>query len=352
VPLKTTIDRVVSDKRVSLPEARAISTEAAGTSKADVRAQLEPLLKAPDLTFGTGARKLVEDVFQKAAEAPRTPAEGLWSHYFPNTPLPAGQALKRALTVTAALPPLLSADAATLCNNGLRNKLMTVEALLDLYKTQYPALSGPAAQVKQLEDAIGRARQPQSPEETARAERDLVALATQWFGGPNGTSPVLQGVLSALAQVPFGTDADDRAFLKKGIVAKVHQIGTTAFDMNDLQGRNGIHDLRKEVRWVRYYLDLVAVADGPTNLLPSSLVAALDDANGTLSDIKDRGETADAAAHRIARERGVGVVEARRLATEQLGPTYAESALHAEAAVAYDKVKAAYAANKDALGVN
>ncbi|MHB8879512.1 MAG: hypothetical protein ACYC8T_37945, partial [Myxococcaceae bacterium] len=282
------------------------------------------------------------------AVVPREVVE-LWAQYFPNEEVPKGQAMRRALTITADVQKLVSADPKVLNSNGIRAKLMTLEALLDLYRKDFPALAGPAAQIKQLEDAIGAANKPQGPEQQAAAEARLASLAKTSWVGPDGKSPAIQNALTALKSAAFGSDDADRKFLKAGVVAKVRQIGTTAFNMKDLQGANGIHDLRKEVRWVKYYLDLAAIAGGPTNLLPAELVQTFSSANSKLSDIKDRGEEADALAEKLARGGGVDPQEARKRAATQLGPAYEESKLFDEAAAAYDTIKTVYAKYDAAL---
>ncbi len=275
-----------------------------------------------------------------------TPAGKLWAKYMPGVARPKGRSLDRALGIVASIVPSSPGQAPG------RGQLFTAEGMFKMYAKGFKDLKQSNKDVKAVEDAIGAVAQPGTPGEKAKAQEKLTTLLkTEWSPNAAGKIPVIERMVSTLAKQKFGDDAADAKLMKEAIVDKVNDIGEKAFDMGQLQGDDGIHELRRQLRWVRYYTEIANTGGPRQQLVPAELFTTFMSAHDALGAIKDRGEQAELKAREKVEASG-GVLdfhEALKQAEAELGPSYAMESLKAEAAGHYEKVKAVYAKFKDQL---
>ena len=120
----------------------------------------------------------------------------------------------------------------------------------------------------------------------------------------------------------FGTGTDDAKMMKKATENLLGTIAKKAFDFGNVQGNTGIHELRRELRWVGYY-NKIANMDGPDlKSVPDDLLQFADTANDALSDIKERGEQVEEATRLIVQQQGIPYDQALTQAFAPLGPEY------------------------------
>ncbi|MEY2931905.1 MAG: hypothetical protein RL033_2654, partial [Pseudomonadota bacterium] len=262
--------------------------------------------------------------------------------------------------------PSALADAAL--RQDLRGTIFKLEGILKLYRRGYErALEAPYQAAKSLEDALGAwgagqhlvelARQAAAPApvlvwsetqaELARAEV-VEQLSKQWLPLPDGTVPILRTISDTLVALDFEGYAKDRRSLIRSIRRWLGKVADTSLDMYVLQGNHGLHELRRQLRWlpifavsldglvitsdehnpVKEYRALTssAVAQSPYARLPEptredspiaisrSLFLAVTDLIAQLGEIKDLAEDVQALEHALL---GGGVAKTSRDARQQ-----------------------------------
>ncbi len=286
-----------------------------------------------------------------------SPAAKLWNRYQPQSNDALGRSMERALTVISGLEPYLNnQDPLAPATNGIRTQLFSVEGMFRIYSGKYPELKQSFAEVKALEDAIGAFAQPSTaPEHEAAVARLSALVKEKWMPDPlkQGQVPALSKMVSVLAKQKFGTADDDRKFMQGALIQQVKDIGEKTFNMGELQGNGGIHELRRQLRWVSYYTQLAGLGGGPQGLLPASLTSSFSAGHDELGGIKDKGEQAEKAAReKVLASGNVLTFEAARAIVDvEMGPSYTLVGLQAEAKKVYDRIKRDYAENKDKLVV-
>jgi hypothetical protein len=285
-----------------------------------------------------------------------------------------GRPRERVLTWLARLSPGLAgfaeplalADAAL--RQDLRSTLFYLEGILKLYRRDYDhALEGPYQAAKSLEDALGTwgaglhlveiVRRVASPEpalhwsETqAQLARSAVVeqLSQHWLPLPDGTIPIFRVLCDALVALDFEGYGKDRRSLMQAIRSWLKRVADTPLDMYVLQGNHGLHELRRQLRWlpifavsldglvvtsdkhhpVKEYRALLTseVAQSPYARLPEpiredkpikisrSLFLAAIDMIAQLGDLKDIAEDVQGLEHALI---GGGVARTSRAAREQ-----------------------------------
>ena len=174
--------------------------------------------------------------------------------------------------VSAGFPPLddPTALADALLGQGLRSTLFYLEAILRLYRRAYDAaLDPPYRRVKALEDGLGELEAAVHLAELARrlglAEaalhwcdtrvdwaRSTVAgeLRAAWLPLPDGTIPLFRSTCETLVALDFEGYTRDRRSLIKELRRWLKRLASTPLDMYVLQGNHGLHELRRQLRWL------------------------------------------------------------------------------------------------------
>jgi hypothetical protein len=187
-----------------------------------------------------------------------------------------GRPRERVLTwlarVSVGFPPIEDPAelADTLLGQGLRSTLFYLEGILRLYRRAYDqALDEPYRRVKALEDGLGELEAAVHLAELAHrlslAEpalhwcqtrvdwaRSEVAeqLRAAWLPLPDGTIPLFRSTCETLVGLDFEGYTRDRRSLVKELRRWLKKLAGTPLDMYVLQGNHGMHELRRQLRWL------------------------------------------------------------------------------------------------------
>lgn len=187
-----------------------------------------------------------------------------------------GRPRERVLTWLARLSPGFTghrdpaALADALLGQDVRSTLFHLEGILKLYRRSYEqALDGPYRAAKALEDALGAwgaavhlvelARQLSLPApalswcetQASWARSEVIEqLKTHWLPLPDGTVPLLRAISDTLVVLDFEGYARDRRSLIREIRRWLRKVADTPLDMYVLQGNHGMHELRRQLRWI------------------------------------------------------------------------------------------------------
>jgi hypothetical protein len=285
-----------------------------------------------------------------------------------------GRPRERVLTWLARLSPsfagfddpLALADA--IVRQEVRSTIFHLEGILRLYRRGYEGvLKAPYRAAKALEDSLGAllaglhlvdlARRTGVPapalewcEAQASSARSEVAaqLSKHWLPLPDGSVPLFRALCDTLVALDFEGYTRDRRSLSREIRSWLKKIADRPLDMYVLQGNNGLHELRRQLRWLPIFivsLDGLVVTSDERNpvkeyraLLTSevaksryartpepvredkpieisrSLFLAATDLISQLGDLKDGAEDVEGLEHALI---GGGVAKTSRAAREQ-----------------------------------
>lgn len=163
--------------------------------------------------------------------------------------------------------------AEALLERNARLDLFYLEGILKLYKKRYEELARHYDVTKRLEDRLGHASAARGFAREAE-ERRLPAAALAWFADeqerasaaltatlvddgwlPEGERvPALSALVDEVRALDWDGYDDDRAFLAKRVAKELKDIAKADLDLDELQGDVGIHELRRQLRWVAIYL--------------------------------------------------------------------------------------------------
>lgn len=154
----------------------------------------------------------------------------------------------------------------------LRLTVFYLEGLLKLYRRRLPEAIEPHYQrVKALEDTLGTLAAARHIEQLAencglhesalqwcrrqsvQAKQSASAELEAWRPASDGRIPALASLLSILEATPFGSYKRDRRKLIAEIRRRIGKLVDTSLDMYELQGDRGMHELRRQLRWVPIY---------------------------------------------------------------------------------------------------
>jgi hypothetical protein len=83
----------------------------------------------------------------------------------------------------------------------------------------------------------------------ARAEL-IEQLKAHWLPLPDGTIPVFRAICTTLVALDFEGYTQDRRSLIREIRSWLQKVADTPLDMYVLQGNHGLHELRRQLRWL------------------------------------------------------------------------------------------------------
>lgn len=207
-----------------------------------------------------------------------------------------GRPRERILTWLARLQPLFQgADAAAvadgLCAKDARLTLFYLEGLLKLYVQRYPELTPHFEKVKALEDVLGSLAAAASfaqwvkgvavPEscvawceqqQVAMREHVVDTLGDGWLPDAQGRLPMFGDLLTTLTALEFDGYRKDRKAMINEIRRRLAKLADSSLDMYQLQGNRGLHELRRQLRWIPIYcvaLDGLVVTDATRHPIKS-----------------------------------------------------------------------------------
>lgn len=223
-------------------------------------------------------------------QPPTAEVSDFMSHYSISPRL--GRPRERFLTWLARLQPSFqqASDAIqlseTITAKDVRLTLFYLEGLIKLYVRRYPELTSIYARVKALEDALGAlggaATLTQSvktldvpsgcvvwceQQEAAMAQRVVEQLVGDWLPDADGRLPLFEELIGTLTKLEFEGYRSDRKTVIDEIRRRLAKLENSSLDMFELQGNRGLHELRRQLRWVPIYcvaLDGLVVTD-PTS---------------------------------------------------------------------------------------
>lgn len=335
---------------------------------------------------------------RRSKQPPAVEVSAFMSHYGIDSRL--GRPRERILTWLARLQPVLQStsdvEALTheVLSKNLRATLFYLEGILKLYVRRYPELTALYQRVKMLEDVLGGFDAAQALVQTVskldvaydctawgEQQRELMRrrvtdeLSKGWVVDGAGRVPVFDELIATLTQLDFDGYRKDRKTLIREIRRRLLELDKTSMDMFELQGNRGLHELRRQLRWVPIYcvaLDGLIVTDSTYHPIkeyalfleaevakspyarlpeptfedkPVSISLSLFLANthfiSELGDLKDSGETVEGVEHALL---GSGVVrtsvDAHREALRLLGRSPEEQfAIHVLAEKAYKELR-------------
>lgn len=191
-----------------------------------------------------------------------------------------GRPRERVATWVARIHAQCEAGATTpqgqaeqLLAGDVRLTVFYLEGLLKLYRREYPALGSAFADVKALEDALGQASGarsalallqdcpgvPAAARAWLQADADtkmaaLVArVAADWMPDEQGRLPALARLVDTLAASEWQGYGKDRKTLVDELDRRLKKLEKADLDMGVLQGDTGVHELRRQLRWLPIY---------------------------------------------------------------------------------------------------
>jgi hypothetical protein len=166
--------------------------------------------------------------------------------------------------------PATPQDAANALLGGGRPAAFSLQGLSRVYKAQDPQFKQFELDFKTLEDGIGgydkwngiySAAQGQpgvKPEKLAELKQKRDDALTRfvkkltdgrWRGQAAGKSR-LDEIDGALRKMKWLPRNQDRAIVLSALVKELKELNETAYDMTHLEEGNGLHELRRDIRWV------------------------------------------------------------------------------------------------------
>ncbi|MFH1811124.1 MAG: hypothetical protein ABIJ09_20455 [Pseudomonadota bacterium] len=201
--------------------------------------------------------------------------------------------LHTALSTAASQPDLAKGA----MHRDMRTAAFMLEASLRLYRDKYgKPLDEARKDVKKLEDLLGALGHAQDMQKAgvgcselpaeARAyldrqvaketEKLLELLGSGWLPGAQGTVPVLDDVVETVLHTDWKKGDGDRKAIRKALGRQLDEVAAGGLDMNELQ--EGLHELRRQLRWVPIYgMALKGAVVLDDTLLPEPRYAALRD---------------------------------------------------------------------------
>lgn len=166
-------------------------------------------------------------------------------------------------------------------NEDLRTIFFKLEALTRTYKEQDPQFLKMHTEFKNFEDDLGSWEKwhsiyKRSGSTTFLRKRDRAwarireSIRTGNWQKKHGANATSQQFLNFIQTYNFGGYQQDKSFVTATIASHIDILNGKTFDLTYLEQGNGLHELRKEVRWilhqVRYLRGLIQYK--PKNICP------------------------------------------------------------------------------------
>ena len=164
-----------------------------------------------------------------------------------------------------------------LASSGIRNDLFKIQNLAEIYEKRFSILQSIRVSSKSLEDRIGGFREASEKLEFAKNQGAdaakiqalttrlksqqglLVALLKEASWNPGSNTPMLAKFRETVTSVPWDSAVEDRRFLYSSLCQVVKLIDDKKWDMSaHLDDPVGLHTLKKDVRWHRLEISILA----------------------------------------------------------------------------------------------
>ncbi len=134
-----------------------------------------------------------------------------------------------------------------------RISAFNLQALGRIYSEQDSLFAAFRSDFKSIEDNIGKIDKWNSLKNKAKEEKAIkefsdILKKNRW--SVNGTSPKLEKIRSDLKKYSWPSAAQDRQFILTQLVDDLDSLNTTAYNFSKLETVDGLHEFRREVRWV------------------------------------------------------------------------------------------------------
>lgn len=150
-----------------------------------------------------------------------------------------------------------------------RAATFNLQALGRVYSDQGKGFEKLRAEVKKLEDALGEVykwKGLNDPDKLDKAKDQLAEVLKdgKWYG--DGKSPRIKKFRKFLKKFDFPSEKKDLKYIVSRLAHQLKKIDETSYDVSILEHGNGLHELRRELRW---FLIEANVVDGPVTLRPA-----------------------------------------------------------------------------------
>ncbi len=157
---------------------------------------------------------------------------------------------------------------ALLLEPSARIAAYNLEALGRIYGEKHRGFVKMHFWAKQLEDALGGVKKWKELGNPAKLQDAKAALGKvlnkgSWYADRN--SPRIRIFRKFLNEFDWSTEQKDQEFIVARLVRHLEGIEQTPFDMHTLEQGNGLHELRRELRW---FLVEANVVNGPVSVKP------------------------------------------------------------------------------------
>ena len=167
------------------------------------------------------------------------------------------------------------ANIEALAGGGIRNDLFKIQNLADLYKKRYPQFETIRSGSKALEDAVGGLRAAKEKLDFAIGQnaeadkiqrlRDLVESEANSVVGLMCSQSWNLGVAAnkikqfrdLVTSTQWDQPGPDRQYLFGALCGLLMDIDNKSWNMFDLNAENGLHNLKKAIRWHRLEMSLL-----------------------------------------------------------------------------------------------
>jgi hypothetical protein len=226
-----------------------------------------------------------------------------------------------------------------LSQGNLRQKLFAMQSLAKLYTAQYAELSEVERSTKGLEDQLGVYRKSVEILETAKSRNESPAKIEQLSnankqalsqlgsyikssGWGNVKTGQVARITEILSKIKWTSEEEEKNFSYGALSRQVDVLVKTAWDMDVLEGGRGIHDLRKQVRWVKLQMGVLSSIIGTHStscgqgaihpkdpkangkcLVSACLADRLSQSYEFFGNIKDEGEAAEGLGRHLGQEK-------------------------------------------------
>jgi len=168
-------------------------------------------------------------------------------------------------------------------SKDIRRQVFLLEGVLKFYQKPYgDGIRGQKEVAKELEDQLGAVKGARDYAQTGKdanvpagvqkvldqavadTKKDLVSLVeSKWMPDDKGQIPAIKDLIDTLQATPWQSYDDDKQTIRSELSRRIKKIEKVPYDMNELQGDVGIHELRRNLRWVPIYVEAL---DGAVQL--------------------------------------------------------------------------------------
>lgn len=166
-------------------------------------------------------------------------------------------------------------QALPLALSGIRNDLFKIQNLASIYAERFASISEIQSTSKELEDRVGALRESNEKLDFAirqnasqekinqlknlveSEKRSLASLLSSRKWQPSVSGNIIERYRSIIGSISWDDPSGDRSFLFGAVCRQFMHIDNRDWTMFDLTAPNGLHNLKKEIRWSRLQVGLL-----------------------------------------------------------------------------------------------